>query len=100
LSQLLLHCENLSLVSYNVHILTITDIPPAVQATQPTPVITNGAAPTGHAPGMMEVPIAPEQLNGDEEKMIRKYAEWNAQPNAVPVPYAQFRQIFSFAIKQ
>jgi hypothetical protein len=113
LSQLLLHCESLSLVSYNVHILTITDIPPAVQATQPTPVITNGAAPTGHAPGhveyfarittgsgMMEVPIAPEQLNGDEEKMIRKYAEWNAQPNAVPVPYAQFRQIFSFAIKQ
>jgi hypothetical protein len=50
--------------------------------------------------GMMEVPIAPEQLDSNEEKMIRKYAEWNAAPGAVPVPYPQFRQIFAFAIQQ
>lgn len=47
--------------------------------------------------GMMELPISEDQINSDEVKMIRKYAEWNASESAVPVPYAQFRKIFSFA---
>ncbi|XP_014558093.1 hypothetical protein COCVIDRAFT_95458 [Bipolaris victoriae FI3] len=50
---------------------------------------------TGH--GIIEFPIPTDQLNSDEAKMVEKYAEWNAQPDAVPVPYDQFRQIFSFA---
>ncbi|EMD87480.1 hypothetical protein COCHEDRAFT_1145172 [Bipolaris maydis C5] len=49
--------------------------------------------------GIIEIPIPTDQLNSDEAKMIEKYAEWNAQPDAVPVPYGQFRQIFSFAKK-
>ncbi|KAI2485022.1 hypothetical protein Ptr902_03962 [Pyrenophora tritici-repentis] len=48
------------------------------------------------ANGKMEVPISEDQVNTDEVKMIRKYAEWNAAESAVPVPYAQFRKIFSF----
>ncbi|EUC39734.1 hypothetical protein COCMIDRAFT_10230 [Bipolaris oryzae ATCC 44560] len=52
---------------------------------------------TGH--GVIEIPIPTDQLNSDEAKMVEKYAEWNAQPDAVPVPYDQFRQIFSFAKK-
>lgn len=52
---------------------------------------------TGH--GVIEFPIPTDQLNSNEAKMVEKYAEWNAQPDAVPVPYDQFRQIFSFAKK-
>ena len=47
--------------------------------------------------GTIELPIAEDQLNSDEAKMIKKYAQWNAAESAVPVPYAQFRKIFSFA---
>lgn len=50
--------------------------------------------------GVMEIPIPTDKINSDEAKMIRKYAEWNAQPDAKPVPYDQFRQIFSFAKKE
>ncbi|KAF1943318.1 hypothetical protein EJ02DRAFT_511021 [Clathrospora elynae] len=47
--------------------------------------------------GTVEVPIAADQLDNDEEKMIRKYAEWNSQRGAMPIPYAQFQQLFAFA---
>jgi hypothetical protein len=50
--------------------------------------------------GIMEIPIPVDQINSDEARMIEKYTEWNAQPSAVPVPYDQFRQIFSFAKKE
>jgi hypothetical protein len=94
----------------------LLDVPSATPASQLASPIINGAALNiinEHAPGhveyfarittetgMMEVPIAPEQLDKNEEKMIRKYAEWNAVSGAVQVPYAQFRQIFAFAIQQ
>lgn len=107
-----MHRESSGSTFYHAHELTSTGIQPTAQATQPAPTTPNGAVPTGHAPGhveffarittgsgMMEVPIAPGQLDRNEEKMIRKYAEWNVQSNAVPVPYAQFRQIFAFAIQ-
>jgi hypothetical protein len=50
--------------------------------------------------GIIEVPIAPDRVDSSEEKMIHKYAEWNAASGTVPVPYAQFRQIFAFAVQQ
>ncbi|USP80649.1 hypothetical protein yc1106_07923 [Curvularia clavata] len=72
---------------------------------------TNGRKKTHHAGhvelfarlttsnGTIEVPVPADQLNSDEISMLEKYAEWNAQPNAAPVPYDQFRQIVSFAKK-
>ncbi|KAF1831990.1 hypothetical protein BDW02DRAFT_632389 [Decorospora gaudefroyi] len=93
-----------------------TSITSAAQATQATASTQNTPAtstndiepthPPGHvqyiarvttAKGIVELPIASEHLDNDEEKMIRKYAEWNAQPGAVHIEYPQFRQIFAFA---
>ena len=75
----------------------------------PAPAVASGeetARPPGHVEliarittsnGTMELPISEEQIDSDEAKMIKKYAEWNATESAVPVPYDQFRKIFSFA---
>ncbi|CAE7195708.1 hypothetical protein CFE70_007634 [Pyrenophora teres f. teres 0-1] len=88
---------------------SISSSAPLAPAPTPDPAVANEKE-TAHVPGhveliarittgngTMELPISEDQIDGDEVKMIRKYAEWNAAESAVPVPYAQFRKIFSFA---
>jgi len=78
-------------------------------ANKPT---TNGTGST-HAPGhveyfarittgnasTMDLPIGEDQIKNDEVKMIEEYAKYHTAPDAVPVSYTQFRQIFAFAKK-
>ncbi|KAI4946499.1 hypothetical protein J4E91_007187 [Alternaria rosae] len=45
----------------------------------------------------MDLPIEEDQIESKEIEMIKKYAEYNAVPDAVPVLYNHFRNIFAFA---
>jgi hypothetical protein len=85
--------------------------PPLLTSVAKKPT-TNGTGST-HVPGhveyfarittanasTMDLPIEEDQIKNDEVKMIQKYANYNAAPDAVPVSYTQFRRIFAFAKK-
>ena len=86
-------------------------LPGAPQNAKPDVHMVNGLEqgyPPGHfellarlttGKGTLEIPISADQINSDEAKIIKKYAEWNAKPDAVNIPYDQFRQLFSFVKK-
>ncbi|KAL6705217.1 hypothetical protein ACN47E_007177 [Coniothyrium glycines] len=49
------------------------------------------------ATGIVEVPLAPTDIDNEEAKLIEKYAEWHAKSSSTSLPFEQFRSIFQFA---
>ncbi|KAI4662780.1 uncharacterized protein J4E79_004089 [Alternaria viburni] len=81
--------------------------PPTVVAKTPLVNGTTSTYPPGHVEyfarittsngSTMDLPIEESQIERKEMETIKRYAEYNAVPNAVPVLYPQFRQIWAFA---
>ncbi|KAI4924125.1 hypothetical protein J4E85_008285 [Alternaria conjuncta] len=81
--------------------------PPTVVAKRPLVNGTTSTYPPGHVEyfarittsngSTMDLPIEESQIERKEMETIKRYAEYNAVPNAVPVLYPQFRQIWAFA---
>ncbi|KAI4693884.1 uncharacterized protein J4E84_002460 [Alternaria hordeiaustralica] len=81
--------------------------PPTVVAKTPLINGTTSTYPPGHVEyfarittsngSTMDLPIEESQIERKEMETIKRYAEYNAVPNAVPVLYPQFRQIWAFA---
>ncbi|KAI4649499.1 hypothetical protein J4E93_003819 [Alternaria ventricosa] len=83
--------------------------PPTVVAKAPLMNGTTSKYPPGHVEYLarittsngstMDLPIEQNQIESTEMEVIKRYAEYNAVPNAVPVLYPQFRNIWAFAKK-
>ena len=81
--------------------------PPTVVAKTPLVNGTTSTYPPGHVEyfarittsngSTLDLPIEESQIERKEMETIKRYAEYNAVPNAVPVLYPQFRQIWAFA---
>lgn len=47
----------------------------------------------------VEVPVATEKIDSDENEVIEKYAEWMTQEKNMDLSFEQFRSVFGFAKK-